>query len=396
MAWSLFEVFGVEMEYMIVDRETLDVRAVADRLLEAAAGRVTEEFEAGALTWCNELAAHVIELKTTEPVRDLHGLGAVFRADIARIEALLEPMGCRLLPTAMHPWMDPHTEMRLWPYGYGEIYQAFDRIFDCRGHGWANLQSTHLNLPFADDREFGILHAAVRAALPLLPAVAASSPFMDGADTGILDNRLAVYRTNAARIPSVTGRVIPEPVFTEAGYRKEILGRMYEDIAPLDPAGVLQDEWLNARGAIARFDRGSIEIRVLDLQETPEADVGILHQVVALVKRLAARAEEAARLPQDVLVRTYEEAVRLGPGAVVADGAYLELLGLPTTAPAPLGAVWRHLYAPSGDRPADTAFERILDRGPVAARLRRAAAARPDRAGLRALYRRLADNPDSV
>src|SRR5690606_6820390 len=115
MAWSLFEVFGVEMEYMIVDRETLDVRPVADRLLEAASGSITEEFEAGTLTWCNELAAHVIELKTTRPVASLHGLGALFRADLARIEALLEPMGCRLLPTAMHPWMDPHTEMRLWP-----------------------------------------------------------------------------------------------------------------------------------------------------------------------------------------------------------------------------------------------------------------------------------------
>ena len=54
----------------------------------------------------------------------------------------------------MHPWMDPRAAS-LWPHEYGEVYAAYDRIFDCRRHGWANLQSVHLNLPFADEREFG-------------------------------------------------------------------------------------------------------------------------------------------------------------------------------------------------------------------------------------------------
>ena len=63
--------------------------------------------------------------------------------------------------------------------------QAFDRIFSCQGHGWANLQSMHINLPFADDAEFGRLHAAIRFLLPLLPGLTASSPVMDGAVTGI-------------------------------------------------------------------------------------------------------------------------------------------------------------------------------------------------------------------
>ena len=50
---------------------------------------------------------------------------------------------------------------------------------------------------------------------------------------------------------------------------------MYDDIAPLDPDAVLQHEWLNARGAIARFDRNTIELRVLDVQECPRADLAI-------------------------------------------------------------------------------------------------------------------------
>ena len=80
-------------------------------------------------------------------------------------------MGCTLLPGGVHPWMDPSKETRLWPHEYNEVYRSFDRIFGCAGHGWSNLQSTHLNLPFADDDEFGRLHAAIRAILPLLPAL---------------------------------------------------------------------------------------------------------------------------------------------------------------------------------------------------------------------------------
>ena len=50
------------------------------------------------------------------------------------------------------------------------MYEAYDRIFDCRGHGWANLQAVHLNLPFSGDEEFGRLHAAIRLVLPIMPA----------------------------------------------------------------------------------------------------------------------------------------------------------------------------------------------------------------------------------
>ena len=64
---SAFSVFGIEIEYMIVDRTTLDVAPMADRLLTAAAGELTEETEQGEIAWSNELALHVIEVKTNGP-----------------------------------------------------------------------------------------------------------------------------------------------------------------------------------------------------------------------------------------------------------------------------------------------------------------------------------------
>jgi len=128
-------------------------------------------------------------------------------------------------------------------------------------------------LPFADDDEFARLHAAVRLVLPLIPALAASSPFADGQRMPFLDYRLEAYRCNAERVPAITGAVIPDNVYGRADYQAGVLEPMYRDIAADDPERVLQHEWLNARGAIARFDRNAIEIRLCDTQECPRADL---------------------------------------------------------------------------------------------------------------------------
>ena len=193
---------------MLVDGETLDVAPAADALLEAAAGKLTDEFLNGDVAWNNELALHVIELNCNGPRPSLDGLGAAFAANVRLANEKLGREGLRLMPTAMHPWMDPN-DVKLWPHGTRAIYDTFDRIFSCKGHGWANLQSHQINLPFAGDEEFARLHAAIRFLLPILPGLAASSPVVDGERNGILDNRLVVYRSNCARIPSVAGAVVP-------------------------------------------------------------------------------------------------------------------------------------------------------------------------------------------
>ena len=110
---GLFEGYGVELEYMIVDAETLDVRPIADRVIAAESGSIENEIERGSFAWSNELARHVIELKTNGPVHGLAGLAAGFGAEIQRVEGLLARFGARLLPTGMHPWMDPTREFEI-------------------------------------------------------------------------------------------------------------------------------------------------------------------------------------------------------------------------------------------------------------------------------------------
>ena len=395
---GLFEGYGVELEYMIVDAETLDVRPIADRLIEAEHGAIENEIERGAFAWSNELARHVVELKTNGPAAHLGGLAAGFAAETARIDALLAPHGARLLPTAMHPWMDPAREFELWPHGDGEIYAAFHRIFDCRGHGWANLQSAHLNLPFAGDDEFGRLHAAARALLPLLPALAAASPFVGGLHEGQLDARLHVYRHNARRMPSLSGAVVPEPIFTQADYQA-LLDSLYADLAPLDPDGTLHHEWVNARGCIARFDRMALEIRVLDVQECPRADLAIAWAVARTLRALCdpapahqTRLRALATAPlADLLARTTAQAER----APVDDADLLRALGLDARART-AQEVWRALFErhlasdPDGaeHRPA---LELLLEHGSLARRILHRVGEKPTREALTALYRELAD-----
>ena len=360
MAFHLFERFGVELEYMIVDRATLAVRPIADLLLKAASSLPGAGTDDGGdanrnwpgtvnfpdVSWSNELTAHVIEFKTATPSPSLSGLDSVFAHHVNVANSLLAGHSAMLLPSGMHPTMDPIREMALWPHDYSPVYEAYNRIFDCRGHGWANLQSCHLNLPFGTDRdpagEFGLLHAAIRLLLPIMPALSASSPILDGLLNGVRDNRLEVYRNNSRKIPEAAGMVIPEAVFTRADYDREILQKIYTALAPHDPDGILRDEFANSRGAIARFSRGSIEIRVLDVQECPAADLAVTTLITetlrALIDDSGALLQLARPAPTESLHAVLLDVIRKGETAVIRDDHILGALGwtcLLYTSPSP-------------------------------------------------------------
>ncbi|HVR73398.1 MAG TPA: glutamate-cysteine ligase family protein [Planctomycetota bacterium] len=396
----LFEAAGIELEYMLVDSATLSVLPAADELFLRATGSPASDVETGEIHWSNELVRHVVELKTARPEADLERLPALFQDSVRRINAILEPMGGRLMPSGMHPWMDPLAETRLWGGESSAIYEAFDRIFDCRGHGWSNVQSTHLNLPFAGDEEFARLHAAVRILLPVLPALAASSPIVDGRVAGYLDARMDAYVRNSLKVPSVGGDIVPEPVFHPREYRERILEPMYRDIAPKDPGGILQDEFLNARGAIARFSRGSIEIRVLDVQECPFADLAIAALVQGALRLLVEEhwspLSEQEAWPVAPLREILGRCITAADEAPIGDRRYLGLFGLEdglVTA----GGLWRHLArevfraGAAREEAWRAPLDRILERGPLARRILTALGGDTRRESLARVYGRLCE-----
>jgi gamma-glutamyl:cysteine ligase YbdK (ATP-grasp superfamily) len=383
-ALHAFSAFGLELEYMLVHSRTLDVAPIANQVLASHGAPA-------ALAWSHELVAHVIELKNPQPTSDLAALAQTLQAEVRAMHATLEPLGARLMPTAMHPWMEPRRETRLWPHDNG-VYRAYDRIFGCRAHGWANLQSVHLNLPFADEREFGRLHAAVRLALPIIPAIAASSPFAEGRATGWLDFRLHAYDGNAPQVPQMNGALVPEPATSRRQYEREILAPLYAALAPHDPERLLAYEWANARGAIPRFDRAALEIRVIDSQECPAADVAIAAAIADLVWLLYQ--DEPPALPTAELARVLRLCMREAERTRIDSAAYLEALsGRPQACTA--AEAWARLAERMPDAPHRALWQpvlgQILARGPLARRLLSAVGPQPSVEALRALYEHLCE-----
>ncbi|MEX2463035.1 MAG: glutamate-cysteine ligase family protein, partial [Balneolaceae bacterium] len=327
----LFEGYGVELEYMIVDRDSLNVKPICDHLFSKIAGEITSEIVRKPISWSNELVNHVVELKCFEPVDSLAGLGEYFHKQIMDVNRELESENACLMPTAMHPWMDPLTETRLWPHEYHEIYELYNRIFDCRGHGWSNLQSTHINLPFQGDEEFGRLHAAIRLLLPLIPALSAASPYYEGKHHGFKDGRLEAYRHNQEAIPSIAGAIIPEAVYTRAEYHTHIFDPIIRDIRPFDTNGILDKHFLNSRGAIARFDRGAIEIRIIDIQESPDMDIAILEIISEILKQFVSETwsgfKQQSVIDTGTLADLWKEVIKDGGSVVVSDEFYIKALG---------------------------------------------------------------------
>ena len=372
----LFEGFGVELEYMIVNRESLDIMPISDRILKNESDEVVNELEWDGVAWSNELALHVIEIKTAGPAKNLSNVGAELQKHAEKIDTLLEPFGARLMPGAAHPWMDPFSSVELWPHEYNPIYEAYNRIFNCSGHGWSNVQSTHLNLPFCGDEEFEKLHAALRLVLPLIPAMAASSPIADTELKPFLDFRMEMYRTNSIKIPSITGLIVPEAIFSREQYQNEVLDKMYSDISSYDPDKILQDEWLNSRGLMPRWDRNSIEVRVMDVQECPKMDLAILEWVVAVARLFISEDFYSLELQKSwhendlypILLSTIQD----GEKAAITDKRYLEIFGLSSPS-VTAGELCKHIFQElnSADSfSADTTeiLNLIFDEGPLARR----------------------------
>lgn len=342
----LFDAYGVELEYMLVDRETLAVAPISDRVLAAEAGEPVSELERGGIGWSIELAAHVLELETHGPTRRLDADKAQdFTKHLRRVDELAAGFGARVLPTAMHPLMDPGRETTTWGEDHPR-FAALDRVFGTARHGWSNVQSCHLNLPFHGDDEFHRLHAAIRPVLPLLPGLAASSPLAEGKVTGMLDTRLRVYRDNQRKLGSIIGKVIPEAVTSVHEYEEQILQPMYNEIAPLDPEGLLRHDWINFRGAAAHLDRGSIQIRLLDIQETPKVDLAIVRLVAEVVRALAEERwvslQELDRLSTRMLANLLDESIVQGERFVLTSEPLLRALGY-TGHQATLSELWAHL-----------------------------------------------------
>ena len=370
-----FQVAGMELEYPTVDRD-LNVVSLVEPAFRVLAGRAVSDVDLGAVGFSNEIADHVFEIKTLRPVESLAQAEEVLAEGIQRFCAVLRSeFGARLMPTGMHPWFDPRRG-RLWTRSGLRVYTTYARLFDVRTHGWMNVHAAHLNLPLGREVDAVAMHNAAALLIPYLPALAASSPMYDGELQPAVDGRLAWILEHQARIPESCGSLVPEFVESFADYRKRILAPMYRALDRLPDTRAVRHEFFNTRGAILRFTRRAMEVRVLDTQECVKMDVAVAVFVRAALKHLTARVcAGRVELPDHAaLVDDFRACIRDG-GAARVRAPHLDV-ERDADGTAPAREVLRHLLCgarravPRDEAPFLELAARVIETGSLSERIR--------------------------
>lgn len=308
--YKTLEVLGPEHEYSIINEE-MKVLPIVDKIIKDFRGRIVNFVEQKGFTFGKELQMHVMELKPNQPFKSPIKFEEGMQNAVLTLTDFLErKYGAHLLGTGMHPLLKLE-ETSVWPHRHKQIYHYYSKIFNLKQHGWLNIQSFQLNLPYSNERDAVLMHNALAEVCAYLPAVAASSPIYEGKIGQYIDNRLYFYMLNQKEVPSIVGNVVPEYVASIKQYKEKIIEKYSRDLIKAGVDKCLPNkEWVNSRGAIFRFDRKAIEIRIMDEQECVKADVALSCFVRAVLRGLIK--EEKKLLPQESLVRDFNSIIMDG------------------------------------------------------------------------------------
>ena len=98
---------------------------------------------------------------------------------VSTLSQIVEKHGAMLLGTGMHPLLKLE-DTAIWPHYHRKIYHEYGKIFNLNQHGWLNIQSFHLNLPYQKEADGIQTHNFLANLCAYLPAIAASSPIYEG------------------------------------------------------------------------------------------------------------------------------------------------------------------------------------------------------------------------
>jgi gamma-glutamyl:cysteine ligase YbdK (ATP-grasp superfamily) len=305
---------GPEHEFSLVDQE-LKPLPISDQVIKSFCGKTVNFVKQKGFTFGKELQLHVMELKANEPFKSPQIFEETMKEGVDTLEDFLNRYSAHLLGTGMHPLLNL-DETGIWPHRHRKIYDEYGKIFNLKQHGWLNIQSYHLNLPYSQEEDAIQLHNFLANLCAYLPAISAASPIYDGEPGPYVDNRLWFYKTNQIEVPSVVGDVIPEYTASFNQYKENVIKRYSND---LEKAGagtpLLSKEWVNSRGAIFRFDRDALEVRVLDEQECIKSDVALSCFIRAALRGFME--QQPVPVAHDVLVSDFNSIVSDGLDAMV-------------------------------------------------------------------------------
>lgn len=297
--------------------ENLRVMPIVDKVIKDFRGRVVNFVENGKFTFGKELQLHVLEIKPNKPFKSPETFDETMHQAVLSIsDFLTRKYRAHLLGTGMHPLLRL-DETGVWPHRHKQIYDAYSKIFNIKQHGWLNIQSFQLNLPYLNEEKAILMHNILANICAYLPAISASSPVYEGKIGDYVDNRLYFYMENQREIPSIAGSVVPEYVSSFKQYKKEVIEKYSSDLARVGADKcLLHKEWVNSRGVIIRFDRRALEVRVMDEQECIKSDVALSCFIRALLRGLLSG--NALLLPFEDLVKDFKAVIKDGLEAKVS------------------------------------------------------------------------------
>jgi glutamate---cysteine ligase / carboxylate-amine ligase len=289
---------GIEEEFALVDPDTLLLVPRFDELRDAAADDpVLSASIAG------ELISSEIEIRSGAgaDVDDARGRQTDARR---RLFALARDQGLRLGATATHPLSDYRDQHVIDTEHYRRVEDGLKYV------AWRNNTfSLHVHVGVRGaDRAIRVCDR-LRPVLPLLLAVSANSPFVDGRDSGLHSARSQIFTKSFPRcgIPDVFGSWRAWSDYVELLVRT---GSIVE----------FTQLWWSVRPHHAF---GTVEVRICDAQMTAEEADALSALIVGCVKRAAAEVD-AGETPPDLPGRLIEEnmwrAIRHG-----LDGRLLDL-----------------------------------------------------------------------
>lgn len=399
---KMFSQFGTTLDFMIVEANSLAPKPLSQELMTRFGAPGKHLLNRGMFSWKSRPQPHMIRLQSTQPVLNLNVLDHGVADEVRLINHLLSEFNSRLMPGGVHPLA---TEEKLEYLEPTVGQRMFSRYFSCLGHGWRNTCSSYLDLPFEDDEAFTRLHAAVRVILPIIPALTASSPFIEGRFTGRMSNRFHLETDRFADHPVLCGNLIPEPVFTEKRYRETIFQDILNAFHSSDPNtnGVASEdpdpEKFNRRGAVPFFSDHFLRLRLTDPQECPAADMAVFKLIIeairALTQEVFSTHEEQLRAPMGDLTGIIRDAAVGGLKTEVISSGYLAFFGMDE--PATIGSIWKHLYEHLSKDPVrplamyEHELSVILEQGSLAERLLTVLGENPQPEKIRTVWGNLCD-----
>ncbi len=282
---------GIEEEFALLDPVTLDLVPRFEELRDCA--RVRDPLLAAAIT--GELISSEIEIVSGRG-ENLMDAFVHQREHRRRLFALAGLQGAALGATGTHPWADYRQQPIIDTEHYRRVEQGLKYV------AWRNNTfSLHVHVGVRDiDRAVRVCDR-LRPVLPLLLAVSANSPYLDGRDSGLHTARTQSFTRNFPRCG------IPDAFGGWKAYREyiEFLLRTHSIVE-------FTQVWWSVR---PHFEFGTVEVRICDAQSTVAESEALAALMVACVAQAARDVDEGVPFP-DPPPRLIEEnmwrAIRYG------------------------------------------------------------------------------------